>query len=247
MYTPLHCIALRTVRHSDSRAILTAWSAELGRVSIGMPDGRGREASRRRALTMPLAFFEAVGDVRPGRDILTVRDLKATAGSPTGAAPGPARTMLHLFLAEALDHLLRQSSPEPLLSEYVFGSLRELGRMTHPVALANFHIVFLFGLARFLGIAPDTAVPSGAEADKLIFDLRDASFRRSLPAHPLFYGGGEAEAVALLGRMNFGNMHLVHFTREERGRILDGIINYYHLHLSPPGGLKTLEVLRQLY
>lgn len=246
MYTPLHCIALRTVRHSDSRAILTAWSSELGRVSIGMPDGKGREATRRRALTMPLSLFEAVADVRPGREILSVRDMRPMSGSPASGAPGPARTMLHFFLAEVLDRLLRQSVPDPLLSDYVFGSIRRLGRLSSPAGAANFHLVFLFGLTRFLGIAPDTAVPAGSEPDKLIFDMRDATFRRTPPRHPLFHSGQEAAAVALLGRLTFDNMHIAHFTRDERARILDGIIDYYRLHLTPPGDLRSLEVLRQL-
>ncbi|MDE6310404.1 MAG: DNA repair protein RecO C-terminal domain-containing protein [Muribaculaceae bacterium] len=247
MYTTLHCIALRTVRHSDSRAILTAWSAERGRVAIAMPDGKGREAARRRALTMPLALFECVADLRPGKDILTVRDLRPSPGSPAAAAPGPARTMLHLFLAEALDRLLRESSPQPLLGEYLFGSLRRLGRMVRPASLANYHIVFLFRLARFLGVAPDISLPAGAEPSHMYFDLRDARFRASLPAHPLFLAGEEAAAVALLGRLDFNNMHLARFSREERARILDAILDYYRLHLTAPGELRTADVLRQLY
>lgn len=246
MYTPLHCIALRTVRHSDSSAILTAWSAERGRVAIALPDGKGREAARRRALTMPLALFEGVAQLRPGKEILHVRDLRPSPGSPAAAAPGPARTMLHLFLAEALDRLLRESSPEPLLAEYLFGSLRRLGSLERPAALANYHMVFLFRLARFLGVAPDTSLPAGARAEQMIFDIRDARFRHSIPAHPLFYGGEEARAVALLGRMDFDNMHRFRFSREERARILDAILEYYHIHLLPPGELRSPEILRSL-
>lgn len=246
MFTSLHCIALHTVRHSDTRSILTAWSAELGRISIGMPDGKGREASRRRALTMPLSMFEAVGDVRPGREIISVRDLRPSAGSPTSAPPSPARTMLQLFLADALDRILRQSTPDPLLSRFIFDSLNRLGRLTSAAALANFHIVFLFRLTRFLGIAPDTSIPSGASPEKMIFDLREASFRPTLPSHPLFYTGKDAAAVRLVGRLTFENMHRAHFTRDERSKIIDGIIDYYHLHLSPSGTILSLDILKTL-
>ncbi|MDE6277809.1 MAG: DNA repair protein RecO C-terminal domain-containing protein [Muribaculaceae bacterium] len=247
MYTPLHCIALRTVRHSDTRAILTAWSAERGRVAIALPDGKGREAARRRALTMPLAMFEGVAQLRPAQDILQLRDLRPSPGSPVAAAPGPARTMLHLFLAEVLDHLLRESAPEPLLADYLFSSLRILGSLSHPTALANYHIVFLFRLARFLGVAPDMTVPAGSRPEQLIFDLRDARFRHSLPSHPLFYSGPEAKAVAILDIMNFQNMHRFHFSRDERSRILDAILEYYRIHLLPPGDLRSPDILRQLY
>lgn len=39
MYQTIHAIALRTVRHSDSTSILTAWSAEAGRIAILMGTG----------------------------------------------------------------------------------------------------------------------------------------------------------------------------------------------------------------
>ena len=65
MYESLHCLALRTVRHDDRTSILSAWTAECGRVGISMPAGTGREAQRRRALTMPLAIFEGVVVSRP--------------------------------------------------------------------------------------------------------------------------------------------------------------------------------------
>lgn len=249
MYTPLHCISLRTIRHSDSRAILSAWSAELGRVAIGMPDGKGREASRRRALTMPLATFECVADIRPGREIINVRDVKPSVGSPAMATPNPSRQMTSMFLAETLDAVLRQSGQDSLLSDYLFSSLSTFGQLRHPVALANFHLVFLTGLTRFLGIVPDTNLPSGMTPGDVgaVFDLRNACFRKSIPSHPLYICGDEAMAVHILGRLTYANMHRARFTRQERVQILDGILNYYRLHLSAPAkDLQSLTILRGL-
>ena len=37
MYKHIRAVALRTVRYNDTKAILTAWSAELGRISLLMP------------------------------------------------------------------------------------------------------------------------------------------------------------------------------------------------------------------
>lgn len=246
MYIPLNCIALRTVHHSDSRSILTAWSRERGRVSLSMPDGAGREARRRRALTMPLGLFEVVADERPGREIFGTRDLRALPGSPAAASPGPAKAMLCLFLADFLDRLLRTSAPDPLLSDFLFESLRALGQASRPAAIANFHIVFLFRLSRFLGIGPDMSLPAGARPAAMIFDMREGRFRTSIPAHPLFYAGEDSAAAKLLSRMSYSNMHRVRMERSQRARLLDAVIEYYGIHLSTPGVIQSLEVLRQL-
>ncbi len=44
MYESIRGLALRTIRHDDRTSILSAWTAERGRVAISMPAGNGREA-----------------------------------------------------------------------------------------------------------------------------------------------------------------------------------------------------------
>ncbi len=77
----LHCLALRHVAVSDSRSLLSAWSRELGRITLAFPSATSREGRRRRALTPPMALFEGVAEVRPGREVLAMRDLSPQAGS----------------------------------------------------------------------------------------------------------------------------------------------------------------------
>ena len=60
MYQHLECIALRTVKVSDSKSLLSAWTRQLGRVSFSIPAGAGREARRRRALCSPAKSIIAI-------------------------------------------------------------------------------------------------------------------------------------------------------------------------------------------
>lgn len=241
MLSCIYCIALRTVRVNDGRNLLSVWSRDHGRMTIAMPAGAGREAKRRRALTSPLALFEAVADLRPDREIVTVRDLLPLPSSPT-MVMSPTRMAGATFLAEALDVLLRRTEVESDLSTFLFDAVAFYGEAS-VAAAANFHISFLCHLGAYMGIAPDT----GQEGEAAVFDLREGRFAASPPLHGDYLSGGDARAVRILGRVPLRRCGLIKMPRYERRRALDTILHYYDLHLTSLDGLKSLEILRQIF
>lgn len=241
MLTRLYCIALRTVKVNDGRNLLSVWSREHGRLTIAMPSGAGREARRRRALTLPLALFEAVADMRPDREIVTVRDLMPMPSSPT-MLMSPTRMAGATFLAEALDILLRRTPPEVSLSAFLFDAVAFYGE-TSVDGAANFHISFLCHLGTYMGIAPDIEMPER----NTVFDLREGRFVSSPPLHSDYLMGNDARAVSILSRVPLHRCGLIKMPRYERRRALDTILHYYDLHLTSLEGLKSLEILRQIF
>ena len=239
MFHNLHCIALRTVRHSDTKNLLSAWSREAGRISLAMPAGSGREASRRRSLTSPLAVFEGVVDLKPGREILSMRDLRPGPGSLAMEA-SPVKGMTAMFLAEFLDLLLRRSEPDEVLSDFLFDSLATFSAMTDATDIANFHLVLIYRLTALAGIEPQTDVPG------TIFDLRDGSFRPACPLHDDWLDPAESECLRRLARVHYNNTAEAALDRAMRNRLLDSLVRYYSIHLLPLTSLKSLDIQRAL-
>lgn len=244
MYKSLDCIALRTVRYSDRNSILTAYTRQGGRLSFLVPAGTGRAAARLRALLMPMGRFECVADIRPGRDIHSIRDVKAVVLPPVA---DPLRSTIALFVADMLSILLKEPMSDPLLFDFIDDALRRLGEnrkgMTlEGAALLNFHICFLIRLTRFLGIEPDwpTYLPGA------VLDFADGIFRPFPPSHRNFLPPGESEAASLLGRMNFRNLGHFSMTRFERNTILDRILLYYQTHFPSVGEPSSLSILRMM-
>ena len=240
MLTPVDCIALRTVRLNDSKNLLSVWSRQAGRLTFAIPAGSSREARRRRAITAPLGTFCGVCDIRPDREILSVRDIMPLPGSPA-MNPSPVQTMSAMFLAEALDLLLRRQEADERLSDFLFGSM-ELLAATTGAAAANFHIIFLYTFAHFAGIAPDT----GDYGPKAVFDMREGRFRPSAPLHDDHIEGDEARMMMLISRTPLSRAGRLPLSRAGRNRALDLILRYFTLHLSPLGSLKSPEILRML-
>lgn len=244
MYIQLHCIALRRTPVSDSRVLLNAWSREAGPLTLAFPAGAGREARRRRALTAPMAVFEGSADLRAGREVASMRDFLPMAGSVAMAPPDVPRDMTATFLAEVLAAVLRRSAPDAALSDYLFSGA---GNLADPAGVAaDFHLRFLGGLTVPLGIAPDVS----AAAPGMIFDMREACFRPSLPLHGDVLEGDDALYFAALARgfnNNTAEIDPLKADRAMRSRTLRALLAYYSIHLGELPPLRSLEVLRSLF
>ncbi|MCM1483023.1 MAG: DNA repair protein RecO [Muribaculaceae bacterium] len=241
MKETLHIIALRTVNYSDRHAILSAFSLERGPVSFLLPAGSGREASRRRALLMPLSLVECSADLRPGRDIYPMSSPRLLA-SMHSLRTSPIKGTIIMFLTEALGILLREMQPDAGVWHFIERSIAMLDALPDRLT-ANFHICFLVRLGAMLGIEPDV---SGYSSGR-VFDMIDGRFRSSAPAHTDFLSGPDAEAAARIVRISYANMHRFALTRSERSRLLDAILHYYTLHYATLERLHSTDILRTLF
>ena len=126
----IHAIALRTVRHSDSTSILTAWSAEVGRIAILMGTGASAAARQRRAATMPLSLFTGViRQQQAGSDApVRMRDIAPVGQQMIAVATNPVKATVAMFLAEVLYIALRDAGPDKTLWQLLERALPVLER-----------------------------------------------------------------------------------------------------------------------
>ena len=241
MKQKMQFIALRTVRHNDRHSILSAYSAECGRVAFAIPAGAGKEASRRRALLMPMSIVECVADIKPGREVSLMSEPRALAPL-MGLRTNPIKSSIALFLAEVLGVVLRYGPPDSTLYKYICSSIEVLDLLPSNRS-ANFHVCFLWGLGRFIGIEPDTE----EYRTGMVFDMQDGRFRMSAPLHPNYLDSERSQAVAAVSRMRYATMHLFKMSRAQRNELLDGILRYYSMHYAGLQSLRSLEVLRELF
>ncbi len=234
-------IALKVTRYSDTQSILTAYSREWGKVAFAVTVGKGKGASRLRALTMPLGLVECDTDMRPGREVLPLRQARPLAVL-SDMHSNPVKQMMAMFLAEVLSLVLRESVPDAHLYDYIDASARYLDGI-EVGGVANFHICFLLHLGRLLGIEPDVSTyKPGA-----MFDMRDGIWRMSVPLHGEVLTPADSEVAMMLQRMTYANMSTFRFTREQRAKALDLVLRYYSLHVTSLSGLRSLEILRAMF
>jgi DNA repair protein RecO (recombination protein O) len=107
--------------------------------------------------------------------------------------------------------------------------------------VANFHLLFLLNLTRFLGFYPDLT-----EKEKIGFDLLEGNFTDVTSQKNVIYENNFYQFKKLLG-INFDNIENVSFNKQERQIVLKIIIQYFELHLDGFKKPKSLQILETVF
>lgn len=240
MLVTSRAIVLHVTKYNDASVIVHALTEAEGSVSFLVRISRSPRAAVQHSLFRPLAILELTWDNHGQHDLRRPRS--ARTAIPLTSVPYDAhKSAMAFFLAEFLHHALRVETDAAPLFAYVANSLRWLDMSERD--FANFHIVFLLRLARFLGVTPNLE----GYALGCYFDLRTARFVVLRPDHTDYLSPLDASRFKQIVRINYGTMHLFRFSGAQRSELLEHIVTYYRLHLPAFPQLKSLDVLRELF
>lgn len=212
-------IVLRTIRYSDAALIADIYTESRGAQGFLVPVSRSRKSVVRNVLLSPLTLLELEVDYRENRKLQRLADVRVD--EPYRSVPyQPVKETIALFLGEFLYYALRNEQANPPLYQFLLHSMLWLDEREG--RLANFPVTLLVRLTRFLGIWP-----SEEEASRLL-----------LPR--------EQQMAPLLLRMTYATMHLFRFTSEERGRLMQGLNDYYRQHVPGFPELRSMAILREV-
>ena len=247
---------LRTIKYGEQRLIVDMFTRQQGRMAFIVPVPKTGRGKVKKQHFQPLSLLSIEADVRPQVQLQKLRE-SSVLYPLSSLLSEPEKLSISLFVSEFLYYALRDEQVNKPLFDYVTSSIEWLdGCEEH---YANFHLVFLMRLSRFLGITPnleergerreerDPTLTSPKKRGSLYFDLRAATFCGAPPLHRDFLMPEEAERIRTLMRMDFATMHLFRLSRAERHRILELLLTYYRLHLPSFPELKSVEVLQEMY
>lgn len=233
-------VVLHTLKYNDRSNIACIYTGEGGRMSFLFPAQRSRKSMVRSVLFQPLSLVEFEAEVRPRASVHPIREAKAWMVFQS-LPYDPYKSAIALFLAEFLYRALKEEGASASLFSYLVYSIQWLDACEK--SFANFHLVFLMRLSRFLGLYPNME----DYAEGCCFDLLNACFVTEPPSHGMFVVPAEASRICNLMRMNYDTMYLFGMNRIQRNRCLDIIHEYYRLHLPDFPELKSFRVLQELF
>ena len=240
MYEKLKGIVLNTIRYSDKHNIVHIYTDGRGLMSFAVPLGKTYAARMRNALLMPLSLVDLEAGVRAGRDLAVLREVRRNYPLAT-IYSDPLKNAIALFISELLAHVIQEPEGNEYMFRYIEQSVQLLEQM--PDQVANFHICFLYHLGAHLGIQPNLE----SYCKGYWFDMTEGVFASAAVRGHAMLQPQEAQVIHLLSRMTFSNMTVFRFSRDERNRMLDVIINYYRLHNAAIGTLRSPDILKQLF
>lgn len=240
MLTKTGAIVLRSMKYGESKMIIDLLTQSEGRVSVIVNVPQSSKGRVKKQFFQPMTVLDVELDIRPKVQLQKLRDVRISVPY-ISLTSNPRKLSVALFLAEFLYYATRGERDNPLLFGYISSGLQWLDACTEQ--FANFHLVFMMRLTRFIGFYPNTE--DYHEGD--YFDLRASCFCRFAPLHPDYLVPEDAMLIQPLMRMNYESMHLFRLSHQQRNRMTEIILRYYQLHVPSFGELQSLDVVRELW
>mgnify|MGYP000119367213 FL=1 len=143
-----------------------------------------------------------------------------------------------LFLAEVLSYALKEEEQNQVQFSFIESSFQWLDQHD---SFANFHLVFMLRLTKYLGFYPDVE-NSSAE----FFDLEEGTFKSLKPYRNFLTGKKLILFKSIIG-IKFDDMVQLKWNSEGRQTVLDILLDYYEFHLPGFKKPRSLKVLKEVF
>ena len=240
MYIDDKGVVLRCVKYDDKSFIAHLFTASRGHVSFIINGSHGKRSGTSARLFQPLAFLSFQWDVKPNVSLQRMKEARLLFVQQDIPC-NPIKRSMAMLLSEFMVYALRDETANPDLYLYVEHSMRWLDVVED--GYANFHLVFLLKLARFLGIAPNME----AYSDGCFFDLTNGRFVLYGTASATVMSCYDARLFFLLSGVTYDTMNSVAMNRQDRSRFIEYLANYYAIHVPKFPALHSLEILQSLF
>ncbi len=240
MFEKSRAIVLYTIKYTDSSSIAHFYTEKFGRLSVMVRHSKSKKSVSKKSILQPLFLLNVNLQHKQNREVQQCKELVNTPvfqDIPFNII----KSSIALFLAEFLSKVLKEEETNPALFEFLSSSIQLFDQSS--TGLANFHIVFLYELSKFLGFYPD----NNFSATNCYFNLRDGYYSKFKESDELSLSKSLSEQLSLVSKAGFQLMDNIKLSRTERTALLKALMSYYRYHLPEIGKVKSLEVLNQVF
>lgn len=234
-------IVLRTLKYNDNLMIADIFTETRGRLSFLVPVSRSKSSKVRSVLFQPLSMLSFNAPYRQGGKMVRLSEVRPYI-LYSSIPYEPCKSAVALYLAEFLTRALHEESDNSAVFAFLEYSLSWFDAAVDN--FANFHLLFLMRLTRFLGIAPNL---ESAANGKGYFDLAAGCFVGVQPVHGNYLTATQAADFFSLLSCDYDDVSRFAMSRKLRGEFLDVIQRYYRLHIPDFPELRSADVLKELF
>jgi len=233
-------VVLHYIKYSDSSGIVNVFTQQAGRQSYMVRGLNKGKRVIRNAMFQPLTIVDIEGSHSSKREVQQLKS--CTLGYvPSSTNFSFAKNSVAIFLAEVLNSTLHEDAPDHSLYEFVESSIVALDQAENEIA--NFHIMFLAKLTRYLGFGP--SVPENGSS--MVFDLTNGVFGHVPPASGEYASQTKSNLLAVFLVTPFHEMGKIKMGKEERRDLLSLLIKYYSLHVPGFRKINSTTILYDLF
>ncbi len=147
-----------------------------------------------------------------------------------------------LFMIELLQKCIKEPESAPELYQFIEDVILGLDKAT-PTQTANMPLFFIVHLSHFFGFR----LMDNYNENEHILDLREGQFVGKMPVHQMAITYPKSEFISQFLRvMQIAELDQIQLNKQLRNELLDACLQFYELHISPFGQMKSLPVIRTL-
>ncbi|MBD0831087.1 DNA repair protein RecO [Aestuariibaculum sediminum] len=238
MLLTTNAIVLSKIKYKDNDLIVTCYTQQQGVIGFLLKGVlKSKKSSNKVAYFQLLSQLQLVVNYKSNRSLHIVKESKPI-NVYHALHTHVLKSAIVMFLSEVLFSALREEEQNQALYSYIETALLWLDEQTD---FANFHLLFLLNLTKYLGFYPDTA-----SIDFPYFNLVDGMFDlKEYGKHSV--SGDDLKLLKLFLGLSFDELPTVKISSRQRQSFLNMLLQYYELHLDSFRKPKSLEILNQVF
>ena len=236
MQVKTKAIVLSALKYQEKSLIVKCFTASDGLKSYFVPSAfSAKKSNQKAAYFQPLSILEIEANHKNKGTLEHFKEVRLAF--PYHSIPSDVvKSTIVIFLSEVLHHSIREEEQNRELFTFLETALLWLDNHEET---ANFHLILLLEITKFLGFYPDVS-----EIGLPFFELNECVFSQFHALSCL----SEHETVLfkkLIG-LKFDSEQKI-FAGTERQILLKILLNYYSVHLDGFKMPKSLEVLKEVF
>lgn len=236
MLVKTKAIVLSALKYQEKSLIVKCFTESDGLKSYFVPSAySGKKSNQKIAYFQPLTLLEIEANHKNKGTLEHFKEIKLATAFQT-INTNIFKSTIVIFLSEMLHHSIKEEEKNQSLFTFLEAALLWLD--THEET-ANFHLILLLEITKFLGFYPDIS-----DADYKHFEMTEGVFSpfqgvSCLTEH-------ETHLFKKLLHLKFDSDQKI-FAGIERQILLKILLNYYTIHLDGFKKPKSLDVLKEVF
>ncbi|GAA4319890.1 DNA repair protein RecO [Mucilaginibacter gynuensis] len=232
-------IVFKTTDYSESSVVVQIFTEKFGLQSYLINGVKKPKAKISRNMIQPLHLLDLVVYHKNNGGVQRISELKNAPVFKT-IPYDVVKSSIAMFLNEVLYKAAKQQAADENLFSFIFSAIEWLDHQTE--GLANFHLLFLIQLTRYLGFYPDKTWAGNAD----YFDMKNGVFSRMKPDTTLYLSPPHTQNFYNLLHCSFENAANIKLTMDERRYLIAKLLEYYALHIENFGNVHSHEILEEV-
>lgn len=233
-------IVLRTIKHTDSGIIAHILTRDWGRLAFMVKGIHSRKGNLKNVFFQPLQLLGIEMYYREGRNLNSIKEVSLL--NPNSSIQfNIYKSTISMFISEVLYRTLSETDHNEALYRFTIDSVNYLDSATGQIS--NFHIGFLVGLSKYLGISPS----AGEDSNHNYFDMQSGHFCNTPPLHGYYLQQQQSKLLQSFMESTIMDCEKIALSGKDRATFLESLLTFYSFHLPGIKNIKSLEILSQLF